>query len=246
MKRISAINLLLILVTSFSCSAVAQQVYKCTDRGGAITYSQLPCESDIGDETVVDATPHQGHRAGPPPGTLAYTMPAPQESGSDTMNSRTHPSRNAVNSQANLSAAARSALQNDRKSALSNLRKRHLSPAERSRYRRQLQDADRQLGRTQADVASSPEYDRRVYNRMSRANRNRSVQSSSNHVTSSSPEPPTGQEERKRTIIDYENGEWFNRLHGDRYINSSTGEAWQERRGYLHNLENDEKRKTPP
>lgn len=244
MRGISATSLILIFGLCASGSALAQHVYKCTDADGAITFSQLPCESDIGDETTVDATPHQGHRAGPPPGTPAYTMPAPapEESNSNmyTSGARTG------NSQDPLDPGVRSSLENDRKSALSNLRKRHLSPAERSRYREQLQEADRQLGRTQADVASSPEYDRRVYNRINRASRNRPAQSASSHTTNSSFQPSSAQEERKRMIIDHANGETFNRLHGDRYINSSTGEAWEERRGYLHNLENDEKRKTPP
>ncbi len=217
-----------LLVCLFLTSTLvsAQQVYKCTNDDGSTTYSQLPCESDIGEEEVVDATPHQGHRVGPPPGTPAYTMPSQHRSTS--RNARTQQMYGGE-SRPTLSRMERTALENDRLQALSNLRKSQLGLGKRSKYLRQLRDADRALGNTSADVAGMPEYDRRVYDRHGFQNPTSSRTPAPTHAPP--PSPP------RTPWMDPETGDWYNPAGPGSYMNSSTGEYWDERGGFLHGRE---------
>lgn len=56
---------------------LAQQVYRCVDQSGAMTFSDRPCSDSPDEEELVDVTPHQGHSSSPRI-RVRYVQPVPR------------------------------------------------------------------------------------------------------------------------------------------------------------------------
>lgn len=161
MNRNTLFVLAALLVLGPSAAAQAQKVYRCQLGDGSITFSDLPCESDIGEEGMVDATPHQGHRPPPDPGAPAYEMP--EESREIGGGSRDRSGAVDGQESASLSRRERLSLERERKSLLSGLKRRHIGTKERRALIRELRSVDRKLGIEREDVFEMPFHDREVY-----------------------------------------------------------------------------------
>lgn len=159
-KMISALAIVLSL--ALSGGVEAQQVYYCEQADGSVVFSDLPCESDIGREDQIDATPHQGHR--PPPEQPAYQMPDTAQDSARTQKrtSRVHPATTRQEAPP-LSRKERLVLERERKALLSELKRRHISPKRRRAMIADLRKADSKLGLGPEDVADMPPHDRDVY-----------------------------------------------------------------------------------
>lgn len=135
----------------------AQQVWRCESSDGSITFSDLPCRSDIGQQNQVDATPHQGHRPSPAPGRPAWTAKE------GTAGARPASGAGRMAAEAPLSRRQRLALENERGQLLSGLKRRYIKGPDRRRMIRDLKRIDRRLGIEPADVAGMPFHNREVY-----------------------------------------------------------------------------------
>ncbi|MDZ7789081.1 MAG: DUF4124 domain-containing protein [Xanthomonadales bacterium] len=155
---------LAVLFTLVPASSGAQQVYRCTGPDGSLTFSDLPCRSDSGRQERVDATPHQGHRTPARPGAPAYP---PAEASTDAGGGRnadgSRNGRREKRSSRGLSRNERLALENARKSTLSELKRRHIGRERRRELIDELRRIDSRLGVEPEDVADMPFHDREVY-----------------------------------------------------------------------------------
>ncbi|HSH27920.1 MAG TPA: hypothetical protein VK972_09190 [Wenzhouxiangella sp.] len=133
----------------------AQQVWRCESSDGSITFSDLPCRSDIGQQNQVDATPHQGHRASP--GRPAWTAKK------GAAGARPASGAGRMAAEAPLSRRQRLALEHERAQLLSGLKRRYVKGPDRRRMIRDLKRIDRRLGIEPADVADMPFHNREVY-----------------------------------------------------------------------------------
>lgn len=154
-----------LLLVGVSAGLHGQQVYRCKLADGSTTFSDLPCKSDVGRQDTVDATPHQGHRASPHPGAPAYTMPDDKpDAGAQQGREDAAPTRQAGDRHgASLSRRERMSLERERKSLLSELKRRHISAKERRAMISDLRKLDRKLGFGPEDVPDMPAHDRDVY-----------------------------------------------------------------------------------
>lgn len=153
----------LVLAVGVSVAAFGQQVHRCELADGSTTYSDLPCESDIGVEDTVDATPHQGHRAAPePPGDNVNRRNADSPAVERGGTARQAPAIDEP-SGPTLSRRERLSLERERKQLLSGLKRRHVDAADRREMIRDLRKIDRKLGIGPADVADMPFHNRAVY-----------------------------------------------------------------------------------
>lgn len=156
MKNKSIAALTCLLAVSLPVAVQAQAVYRCELADGSITFSDLPCRSDVGRESLVDATPHQGHRSAARDGSSAYDASAPTD---DDRGS--HPSGS--RSTDRLSRNERLALERERKELLSGLKRRHVDRDRRKAMIDELRRVDGQLGIGPEDVADMPFHNREVY-----------------------------------------------------------------------------------
>ena len=145
-------------------SSGAQQVYRCNDSDGSVTFSDLPCLSDSGRQERVDATPHQGHRRPSRTGVPAYP---PDEASADAGGERnvdgSRDGRQEKRFSRGLSRNERLSLENARKSTLSGLKRRHIGRERRRELIDELRRIDGRLGIEPGDVAGMPFHDREVY-----------------------------------------------------------------------------------
>jgi hypothetical protein len=144
----------------------AQPVYRCKQADGSIEFSDLPCESDIGESDVVDATHHQG--AAPPPSEASTPTRLPpqmrddqQPGGSAADGTTQPPGRSAFDSE--LSRSERQSLEVERNRLLSDLKRRHISAERRRELIRELRRTDHELGVQPGSVGDMPYHDRDVY-----------------------------------------------------------------------------------
>jgi len=130
----------------------AQSVYRCRSSDGAVMFSDLPCRSDIGPPSRVDASPHQGHRlpSAPARSTSRETRTTAAEAAGRAASVR-------------LSRRDRLALEHERRQLLSGLKRRHVKAADRREMIRSLRRVDDELGIGSAEVADMPFHNREVY-----------------------------------------------------------------------------------
>lgn len=152
----------IVFAAGLSGAVFGQQVYRCELADGSTTYSDLPCESDIGREDTVDVTPHQGHRAAPEPSTREANRRVLESPGAG---GGTPPQRAAKSEPASspLPRRQRLSLERERKQLLSGLKRRHVEAAERRAMIAELREIDRKLGIGPGDVADMPFHNREVY-----------------------------------------------------------------------------------
>lgn len=167
MNRITIFAFALLLAAGLPVATSAQQVYRCELGDGSITFSDLPCESDIGREDTVDATPHQGHRPPSDPGEPAYDMPRNPGGGARRPaiddNRRRAADAAGGGKQDELTRDQRLTLERERKDLLSELKRRHIAESERRAMIRDLREIDRKLGLGPDDVSDMPFHNRDVY-----------------------------------------------------------------------------------
>lgn len=156
MKRMIVPIAILVLLAGTWSGAAGQQVYRCKLADGSTVFSDLPCLSDTGQADTVDATPHQGHRPAPEPGTPAYRMSEVERGSGDS-------GRPARSRGRTLSRDERLSLERKRQSLLSGLKRRHVTAGARKSMIRQLRAVDRRLGIDAGDVADMPYHNREVY-----------------------------------------------------------------------------------
>lgn len=217
-------------------SAFGQSVYKCIGSDGVTSFSDVPCESDIGEESIIDVTPYQGHRSGEGSSTRPYVTPG---SNSDLL--ETVPRNGNKTSQREprgsiqykrISRSERMSLERQRKMALANLRKRHLPSGERRQYLAELADADRRLGITASDIQAMPVYDRRVYENY--------AQGPSSATNPSRGYSGTEWDQR----IDPITGEVFIGTGPASYIGTRSGDQWINEGAHLRNTRTNETKQT--
>lgn len=221
---------------------LAQEVHRCKDSDGSITFSDAPCESDTGDVDTIDATPHQGHQAALPSRVDPVARPERSASREGTA---VIPDPQPTQSQS-LSKREESSLHRERKLALATLRKRHLSRSEEQSSLEKLQDLDARLGITESDIRSLPPYDRRVYEAYSvhssstpKTSDTRSSDSDAfheNHIASQPAHEPS------RDIQDVEEGEVFLDTGANTYFGTRSGDTWIREGAQLRNLRTNEQR----
>lgn len=155
-------SMAVILLGSLSAESAAQQVYRCELSDGSITFSDLPCRSDIGRHDMVDATPHQGHRPAattrPEPARRTDPGTADRDRGGTVGSSAGRAGRERT-----LSRNERLSLEHSRKRLLSGLKRRHVDAGDRRELIRELRLVDEKLGIGPADVLDMPFHDREVY-----------------------------------------------------------------------------------
>lgn len=156
----TVVLLAMIFLTLPVRDATSQQVYRCESSDGSITFSDLPCRSDIGKRETVDATPHQGHRPAPAPGERAYRMDDERDAG---RMAPSHRRADVERQDERLPRRQRLTLERKRKRLLSGLKRRHVEPEVQRERIRALREVDRALGIGPADVPDMPFHDREVY-----------------------------------------------------------------------------------
>lgn len=154
-RAIISISVVLLLAGAWS-GVAAQKVYRCQLADGSTVFSDLPCLSEVGRADTVDATPHQGHRPAPEPGTRAYQMPDSERGGRRVK-------RSGRDSHRTLSRDERLSLERKRKNLLSGLKRRNVDSGKKKSMIRQLRSVDRRLGIDAGDVADMPYHNREVY-----------------------------------------------------------------------------------
>lgn len=152
-----------LIAAAFSAQSPAQQVYRCQQADGSTIFSDLPCESDIGQRDTVDATPHQGHRRA---GDTTDSDEA--RNGKLRAVAAAEPGRHRAGPEQDddapgLSRKRRLSLERERKALLSGLKRRHVPEVERREMLDALRRIDGELGIGPADVAGMPFHDRDVY-----------------------------------------------------------------------------------
>jgi len=158
-----------LLTAGLSTVIPAQQVYRCKLADGSITFSDLPCESDIGHQDRVDATPHQGHRSSSAPAqSVEKRSGAPRDEkrrrpGNQDRRGGAGAEGRGESESDELTRRQRLRLERERKALLSGLKRRHIAEEEIRAMIRGLREIDRQLGLGPADVADMPFHDRDVY-----------------------------------------------------------------------------------
>lgn len=132
----------------------AQQVYRCEQASGSVTFSDLPCRSDVGREGRMDATPHQGHRFVSAPAVVGALPARARSAGAERRTPEADPP---------LGRNERLALERRRAELLSGLKRRHVRPDRRRVMIAELRGVDRQLDIGPADVADMPFHNREIY-----------------------------------------------------------------------------------
>lgn len=163
MKVMPIFVLAVLFLAGFAQTAPGQQVYRCESSDGSITFSDLPCRSDIGKRDTVDATPHQGHRPSPGPAEPAYTFEDDRDRAQGSRKARKRPASESERDGESLSRNERLSLERRRKRLLSALKRRHLEPGERRALVRDLREVDQALGIGPDDVPDMPFHNRDVY-----------------------------------------------------------------------------------
>lgn len=163
MKAMSITALAVVLLAGFPDRSAGQAVYRCESSDGSITFSDLPCRSDIGRRDIVDATPHQGHRPSSGPAEPAYTLEEEPEKAAASRGARDRSAPAGEPGGDALSRNERLSLERQRKRLLSALKRRHLEPGEREKLVSELRKVDRALGIGPDDVPGMPFHNREVY-----------------------------------------------------------------------------------
>lgn len=229
----------------------AQNVYKCTDTDGSITYSQTPCESDTDSREVMDATPHQGH-ASPKYSSREESL-YQKERSKEFANARSVENDADLEPYSHLSRAKVQQYKQKRKLALRNLKSRTLLSTQKARYIKMLLEADRLLGFDVGDLEAMTQSDRRVYSKhgihpgQELPRHSRTASQSARENNNNSEERIRGQtgqqkEDNSAFITDAKTGKVMHHTGGDQYIDPSSGEIYNKFGGNIHRLSDGEVR----
>lgn len=152
-----------LIAAGLAGTAAAQQVYRCKQADGSIEFSDLPCESDIGQADVVDASHHQGDAPPPDPEASSSRLPPQFRDDDDASGPRAPALPDAPSPGGDLSRGERLSLEQERKRVLSDLKRRHISAERRRELIDDLRRADSELGIGPGRIDEMPYHDQDVY-----------------------------------------------------------------------------------